>query len=425
MRTIMAQYRLAYHILSELGRQGYTTVNMFSVFYTDEADLAATAPRELTFRHTDPGFDEESSKRGRIRLPLASTHAKNPRSHRQRIISSNTTEGDVRLPGQGSIRGGAEEVWNTRHGAKPPLEDQGTDTFLGRIYKDMGTGNVGVYQQKQRVGRLDNHTKTTTETPTGSSRRRRPRRPTHPPPSPSSSTRPRSWPTPSGWCPTPAPPSRRSRSPSRTWTTATPGSSDPTSPAAPPPPPLKVLETAGLAAWRRIAIELHRGGTSKEAMKDTKADALSWQREVYGKPNYQAPGATSAQALQAAPTLQRQGYFYNSETQGDGAYAPSGKKGKGGKGAKGKTTKGLKGEGKGKAGGKNDDRAAVSDVVWGNWADRGPPTSWHPDGQKTCRHFNTSNRWGGCGMSHSHCPRMLASGRHCLQDQKAYACTAA
>lgn len=281
----MSQYRLSNHTQSELGRLGYITVDMFPALYTFEANLAAEAPRELTFRHNDPCCNEETPKRERIRLTLAYKHAKNLREHRQKIMASNTTEDDVRLLVQGSIRESAEEIWNTRHGSKPPLEDQGTDAFLGRIYKDMGAGNTGVYPQKQRVGRLDSHTKTTTrkrdadgiikETETEEA----------------------------------TPPTTLTEFRHQTTVLATSivmmAYVLPTTPAIQvtkqdmdeyytwlfgqeiagrsPSPTLKVLETADLAAWRRIAIEPHRGKTPKEALKDTKADALFWQREVYGK----------------------------------------------------------------------------------------------------------------------------------------------
>ena len=102
-------------------------------------------------------------------------------------------------------------------------------------------------------------------------------------------------------------------------------------------------------------------------------------------------------------------------------------KGKGGKGktkgtgGKGNGSKG-KGGNKGKGGGKGSNRAPVSDAIWGNWADSAPPTQWHPDGQKICRHFHTSSCRGGCGASHSHCPKMLASGRHCMENHRAQNC---
>ena len=138
LKVILDQYQVCGHVQSELGRLGYTDTAMVSILYDTEANLIAQVPGELGFAPGANNFDANSSKRERIRFQPAWNHARTLREHRQKLMTSNTQEDDIRLLVQGSIRESAEEVWNTKHGAKPPLEDQGTDAFLGRIYKDMG-----------------------------------------------------------------------------------------------------------------------------------------------------------------------------------------------------------------------------------------------------------------------------------------------
>ena len=430
LRTICSQYKITYHVQSELGRLGYTTVEMFSTLYTSEDALAREAPAELTFRPTDPNHTPETSKRERIRLTLAWNHARNIREHRQKLMTSNTQEDDIRLLVQGSIRESAEEVWNTKHGAKPPLEDQGTDAFLGRIYKDMGSGTIGIYPQRQRVGRLDNHTKTTTRKRDADGAIKETEVEEAIPPATIQDLRHQTTVLSTSLVmisyvlPTiPAVQvSKQDLDEYYSWFFG------PEIATRNPAPPLKVLENADLAAWRHIAIKLHRGSTLKQAIKDIRMDALFWQREVYEKTpkgDYSGKGQYEYQRNQEYQRPQEQQWQKGSyEVQYNTSYIPQGKNNKG-KGKKGKSNKGKngtfpKGKGKGKEPGTTN--PPVSDEVWGNWADKGPPTSWHPQGQKICRSYHTGTCWGGCGYSHSHCPKILASGRPCYLNHKAYTC---
>lgn len=429
LRTICAQYKITDHVQSELSRLGYQSADMFSTLYTDEDNLAADAPTELTFGPTDPDFNPETSKRERIRLTLAWNHAKTLREHRHKLMTSNTQEDDIRLLVQGSIRASAEEVWRTKHCSKPPLEDQGTDAFLARIYKGMGSGNIGVYQQRQRVERLDNHTKTTTRKRDSDGSIEETEMEEAVPPTTLQELRHQTTVLSTSIVMVsyvlPTIPviqiTKQDLDEYYNWFFG------PEIAGRTPAPPLRVLENADLAAWRRIAIELHRGRDVKQALKDTKADAPFWQRDVYEKTlkggSYNQSYGKGDQGYQRNQNQGWQkGEFYG---QYGGGYNQSGKnakgKGKKGKNNKGKTGNNDKGKGKGKTTTFNN--PPVSDALRGNWADKGPATSWHPEGQKICRSFHTGACWGGCGASQSHCPRMLSSGRHCFLNHKAFTCT--
>ena len=445
LRSLLQQYSVDWHIQSELGRLQYNNTDAFSAMYIDLNDLIAQSPTELTFRGAAPGPDNgytpETSKRARIRLQLAWDQAKTMRNNRQTVLAANVGDpAQLRALAQGGNRENSESIYSQRHGYKPELKHQGCDHLFGMLYKDMSSSYFGVYPHKQRVGRLDQHLKTTTTRKRDSQGVETTQEVQELAPANTlaefrhgcdvlkSTTLMVAYILPNI---------------TQIQVTHTQLTNfynflfGPSIAEKTPQPSLATLISAELEAWRWISTKMHEGSTLGAALDDVIKDALLWTRTVYqrtsqntswnqtgggkyGGGKYGGNGAGKGGGNQWGGKNGGNAYpQYNNYNNKGAGKKGGGKKGGGKKGAgkgAGKAPKGGKGKGKG--------LTPVDPTVATSMAKMTPATTNYPQGQPVCYNFHAGNGcYGGCGRSHNVCPKLLADGSYCWGNHSLRTCT--
>jgi hypothetical protein len=172
LRGVIQLHGLHPVLQANLGILGYTTIDMLSVAYTDEAELKQDGPIELKFSDgsisteaavgpppvAEVKFTAATSKVERGRLILAWEHAGKLRSQRITILTKAGTPQEIRSLVTGGVVTSAQSIWSQIYtGEICPIEFTGTTYLLGIIYKAFADGEIPVIHWKHRVGKLEQH----------------------------------------------------------------------------------------------------------------------------------------------------------------------------------------------------------------------------------------------------------------------------
>jgi hypothetical protein len=204
-----------------------------------------------------------------------------------------------------------------------------------------------------------------------------------------------------------------------------------------PAPSLAVIMISERKAWREIVLKMHKGDTLKSALQAIKSDSLFWAREVYERIHPAASGADNKWNKEnnypnTPPSrgtrggIKRNNSWTPPQQQWNHPPSPKGQ----GKGAKsysgtpwvppppppqkgGKAMKGGKGKGKGKsAKGKSGHSSWPAEYA-----------TKDPKGKDYCRdHTITRQCSGNCGRSHQ-CPVLKPDGQPCNGNHAASSCS--
>jgi hypothetical protein len=390
-KSILDLKAVPYYIQASLASEGYVTVEDLADRWDKAEDARARGPKELKFEPGTAGYSDEFSKLCAMRLYQAVKMAKI--SSTGTVAISADTQNVVRQPSglleMACDRAQLEIQYQLKtKGGRPPLEDQGSDTFLKKQFKFCMKGQIGFFTSKQIVSFLPE----ADERPT----KRRRYGLGNLPQGDEDDEEFRSNPT----------TMRQLERLHRVFQTnllmciyAFPQFSEleiekreldefynwlygPTIASRMPQPSIQTVMMAERNAWREITRKMHLGSSLRTALAEIKSDLLFWQREVYER-------------IQSSPQPKGGGkkgkYTYPIQKgypgKGKGSrFQPYSKKGlgKGGKSKsdKGRNTKGQKGK-----------------STWPqNWAKE------TPRGVPFCMNYHIkSNCPGSCGRSHN-CP---------------------
>lgn len=75
LKEVLEQYQVSAHVQARTFALTYTDVAPFASMFTDLANLIARAPIELHFANGTHDYNEDTSKRERVRILLAWAHA--------------------------------------------------------------------------------------------------------------------------------------------------------------------------------------------------------------------------------------------------------------------------------------------------------------------------------------------------------------
>jgi hypothetical protein len=138
---------ISYSIQAKLAGEGYVTIDALSCRW-DTPELArSNAEVDLGFSATHAGWDKRAADHACMRLYQAVKKAKSIESASTDALgASGPREGVVLQAGK---RASFEENYKKVTGARPPLQEQGSDAFLSAQFKMCEKGEIGFFQTKQ------------------------------------------------------------------------------------------------------------------------------------------------------------------------------------------------------------------------------------------------------------------------------------
>ena len=395
-------YSVPYFIQAQFAKERCTTMADLACRWDTPEKARALAPDELDFKDGKNNFDAKTSRHAAMRFFQAVNDAKvrYDKSMKEVSSASGLTEEPVSLqPGQRAV---LEDAYRKRLGLTtgPPLEDQGSDSFLAAQLAYCKKGEIGHFPVKKIVSAIPDPE----EAPYLTKRRRRDMEGymrEHDEEERQNPQNLRQWESMlrvfqtnllmSVWAyPQFAKLAIDKEDLDRFYRFVLGSSIAHRSPA----PSVTVLMIAERKAWREVVLSMHRGATLKQALSDIQADSLFWQREVYER--------VQRDTYQGAPGPKGKGKFREGKSRNKERFQrqpyPIRDMGRDPKG---------KGKNKSKSAGKGKNKGAR----WpSNWATK------DPGGKDYCRNFLLTGKCSGqCGRSHK-CPVMKSDNWICNEN---------
>ena len=402
-RTLLDLKVIPYYIQAQLGDAGYITVEDLADRWHSAEEARTSGPRELKFEANSNDYTAEFSKLCAMRMYQAVKIAKQSGGSSVALGADTTSirSGSKFSMDMACDRAQLEAQYQLKtKGQKPPLEEQGSDTFLKKQFKRCLKGEIGLFTSRQIISLLPEtedrpmkKRKTLVQALEGDDEEESRANPTT---------------------------MRQLQRMHTVFTTnllmctfAFPQFSQlevektdiddfyswlygPSIGGRSPPPSIYTLMMAERNAWREITRKMHLGKSLRVSLQETKHNLLFWQREVYEKLDHQLPRALKGKGYRQYPASAQKGsYQYTKLAKGPGKgkfnrqYQPSKGNAKG-KGKKGKPSKG-------KPKGKN---------TWpSNWAKE------TPKGVQFCMNYHLKGDCANnpCNRSHN-CPVMRNQG---------------
>jgi hypothetical protein len=140
-----------WYIIAQLAEDNWTTMRKLGHRFNDDADIDATAPVEFTYGSWD---GHQATKR---KITFAIKEAVRDAKTIARLRTEAIAIGDlqphlVMVPGQ---RESMERAYQVNcNGDKPRLDHQGSDHFLGQLWKDLNKGSLGTYSNKEITAKI-------------------------------------------------------------------------------------------------------------------------------------------------------------------------------------------------------------------------------------------------------------------------------
>ena len=155
---ILKAQRVPWMVIAKLAEEGWVTLSHLANRFRDEADLSAHAPTELGFLEGQNHYVKNDERRAWSGLMDAwKTANKIKKSRTETIhINPNADPALIMVAGQ---RESMERVYEQQTGSRPPLDNQGSDHFLGCVFKECSRGSIGAFNTKEIVPKIpDPHT---------------------------------------------------------------------------------------------------------------------------------------------------------------------------------------------------------------------------------------------------------------------------
>eukprot|EP00971_Amphidinium_carterae_P332102 6466085-Amphidinium_carterae.1 len=281
LRALFGSLSIPFHVQAAFARSGFSTIADLADRWPSKSDARKSGPDDLGFKDGSNGHTAATSLVTAVRLGQAIETAQERVKQRQQLVSS-TEDTNAKYILTSAVRSSMEKLYQRKYHAEPPLESQGSDAFLGKLYKDVAKGSVSFYP----LNKVQPYLADVDPVPRVSKRKRSDESEHEYEEDP-----PASW---EAW-----------RQRLLVWRTsllmAVVGHphhthlqiemadlekfyqflDGPEIGRRSPPPSLNVMMRAERAAWRRISILLHEGQSLDQAITQVRTDTLFWVREVY------------------------------------------------------------------------------------------------------------------------------------------------
>eukprot|EP00971_Amphidinium_carterae_P220993 4387540-Amphidinium_carterae.1 len=387
VQATMRNYRVPYVVWGMLARDGYTTLLDVADRWISKLDCREKAGKDYGIQNGENGFDAKTAQRAIIRLAQATEEARMRVTKRSKILAEPASAAAAKAILETMSRHGLEDAYAARNGGiKPPLQDQGSDTLLGHLFKAVQGGHLPFIEAKQVVPYLPDADLGVLKLRTRSTNLESMVREE----TSEELELPRSfegvrrlwtvWKTSLQMVLDSQPQQTLLAVPHDQLDSLYRFIDGPRLARKQPQPTAMVMLLAERAAWREIVILLHGGKTLSNALECMEKDALFWQQHVYSKDNQVLP-----------PPAGYMGYT------GKGGKWTVTKGGKNGKYPKGTS----KGSGIPTKGQQQQQPKQQQQQPKAKWAEVSPR------GKQYCRNFHTTGCFPAngqtCGRSHN-CP---------------------
>eukprot|EP00971_Amphidinium_carterae_P286142 5681609-Amphidinium_carterae.1 len=152
VQATLRNYRVPYVVWGMLAQDGYTTLLDVADHWVSKAECRDKAGSDYGIKDGANGFDSKTAQRAIIRLAQATEEARLRVAKRSKILAGPSSEAAAKAILETLSRHGLEEAYASRNaGVKPPLQDQGSDTLLGHLFKGVQAGQLPFIEAKQVV----------------------------------------------------------------------------------------------------------------------------------------------------------------------------------------------------------------------------------------------------------------------------------
>jgi hypothetical protein len=145
--------RVPWMVINRLAREGWVTLSHLANRWKNKEDVETNAAKELDFNTGKNHYTMNDERRAYAGIKYAwSTANKIKDSRTENLhINPNLDPALIMVAGQ---RESMERVYETQTGKKPPLDEQGSDHFLGGLFKECSKGNIGSFNNAEIVPKI-------------------------------------------------------------------------------------------------------------------------------------------------------------------------------------------------------------------------------------------------------------------------------
>ena len=319
VRTILDLKVVPYYIQAQLGDEGYVTVEDLADRWDKAEEARTSGPKELKFEANSNDYTQDFTKLCAMRLYQAVKLAKQSGGSPAALGADAT----MSLPGSklsldmACDRVQLEVQYQLKtKGQKPPLEEQGSDTFLKKQCRRCMKGEVGFFASRQSISLLPEtderpikKRKTLAQAFEGDDEEESRANPTTMRQLQRMHT---VFSTNLLMCVFAFPQfgqleiDRSDLDEFYSWLYG------PSIGGRSPPPSVYTLMMAERNAWREITRKMHLGKKFRTSLQEIQQDLLFWQREVYEKLDHQLPGALKGKGPRQVPVYPQKGSYQKS-----------------------------------------------------------------------------------------------------------------
>eukprot|EP00971_Amphidinium_carterae_P003947 78411-Amphidinium_carterae.1 len=144
LRAMLGALSIPYHCQAQFAKGGFKTVADFADRWASKVEAKASAPKDLGFEEGQNGHTALTSLLVSVRIGQAVDQALERVKQRQQLITA-TSDSDAKYILTSAVRTSMESLYVRKYHVKPSLEHQGSDAFLGKLYKDVAKGGLSFY----------------------------------------------------------------------------------------------------------------------------------------------------------------------------------------------------------------------------------------------------------------------------------------
>ena len=150
---ILKSERVPWMVIHRLAKEGWVTLGHLANRWKSTDDLMGTASIELDFTTGANGYTMNDERRAQMGLKDAWKAANRIKESRTELLHVNTNSDPalIMVPGQ---RESMERSYEAQTGTRPPLEEQGSDHFLGGLYKECAKGSLGAFNNAEIIPKI-------------------------------------------------------------------------------------------------------------------------------------------------------------------------------------------------------------------------------------------------------------------------------
>eukprot|EP00971_Amphidinium_carterae_P128169 2538851-Amphidinium_carterae.1 len=144
LRALFGSLSIPYHVQAAFAQSGFSTVADLADRWANKSEARSQGPADLGFKAGSNNHTAASSLVTAVRLGQAIEAAQERVKHRQQLVSS-SEDTNAKYILTSAVRSSMETLYQRKYHNRPPLEHQGSDAFLGKLYKDVAKGTVSFY----------------------------------------------------------------------------------------------------------------------------------------------------------------------------------------------------------------------------------------------------------------------------------------